>query len=113
MSKVNMHRIIALWEFSRSAKKDRESFIQKALKVCKTYKLNSLKRPKFDIPQRKTVYNLFYCDMQEKKELKGATVCQANAIISRELKNVKGNNKEMKKYIDLYEVEKRLYKNDL
>ena len=45
--------------------------------------------------------------MQEtKEELKGVTVSQASAIISKEWKKVKASDKKMKKYWDLYEAEK-------
>ena len=41
-------------------KKDQDSFIQKALKVCKVFKVKPLKTPKPDVPSKKTAYNLFF-----------------------------------------------------
>ena len=49
----------ALWEFTRGVEEDNNSFIQKALKVCKTFKIKSLKTPKPDVPAKKTAYNMF------------------------------------------------------
>ena len=43
-----------LWEFTRQVEKDKDSFIQKALKVCKTFKVKSLKTSKLDVPAKKT-----------------------------------------------------------
>ena len=60
-----------LWEFTRG--EDRDGSIQKVLKVFKTFKVKSLKRPKLDVSAKKTAYNLFCKDMRE-TELKGATV---------------------------------------
>ena len=48
-----------LWEFTRGVEEDNNSFIQKALKVCKTFKIKSLKTPKPDVPAKKTAYNMF------------------------------------------------------
>ena len=50
--------------------------------------------------------------LETKKELKAAAVSQAGATILREWKEVKANDKETQKYIDLYEEGKRLYKLD-
>ena len=73
-----------LWEFTRGVE-DKGSFIQKALKVYKTFKVKSLKTPKLDVPAKKTAYNLFYKDMREtNEELKGVTVSKTSAIISKE-----------------------------
>ena len=41
-----------LWE-SIGGKEDNKNFIQKALKVCKVFKVKPLKTPKFDIPSKK------------------------------------------------------------
>ena len=74
-----------LWEFTRGVEDDKDSFIQKALKVCKTFKVKSLKTPKLDVPAKKKVYNLFCKDMQKtKEELKGITISKASPIISKE-----------------------------
>ena len=63
-----------LLEFTRGAEDDKSSFIQKTLKVFKTFKVKSLKTPKLDVPAKKTTYNLFCKDMQETNEkLKGVT----------------------------------------
>ena len=70
--------------------------------------MKSETRPKLVVPPKKTAYNLFFKDMQEKKELKRATVSQASIIIPRKWEKAKANDKEMKKYSDLYEAEKRL-----
>lgn len=78
--------------------------------MCNTFKAKSLIRPRFDVLPKNTVYNLFHMDMLEtKKELKVAAVSQASATILREWKEVKANDKETQKYIDLYEEEKPLY----
>ena len=47
-----------LWEFI-GRKKDKDNFVQKALKVCKVFKVKPLKTSKPDVQSRKTVYNLF------------------------------------------------------
>ena len=52
-----------LWEFTRQVKEGRESFIQSALKLSRTFKVNSLKTPKLDVAPKKTKYNLFYIYM--------------------------------------------------
>ena len=107
-----MHKYFldALWEFTRGADEDRDNFIQKVLKVCKVFKVKFLKTPKFNVPAKKTAYNLFYKDIREAKEvLKGVTVSQSSAIISKEWRKVKASNKEMKKYREIYEEEKQRY----
>ena len=81
--------------------------------MWKTFKRKSLTRLKLDVLSKKTTYNLFYKDMQEKEEFKGATFSQVSTMISREWKKVKTNGKEMKKYIDFYEVEKQQYGKNL
>ena len=102
-----------LWEFTRGVEGDRDRFIKKALKVFKTFKVRSLKTSKPDVPAKKTANNLIYKDMQETAELKGATIPQASAIISREWKKVKASNEKRQKYRDLYEVEKQRYEEAL
>ena len=58
-----------LWEFT-AGKEDKDNFIQKALKVCKVFKVNPLKIPKPDVPSKKTAYSLFCKDIRNiKKEL--------------------------------------------
>ena len=47
-----------LWEFTRG-KEDRDNFIQKALRVCKVFKVKPLRTPKPYVPSRKTARNLF------------------------------------------------------
>ena len=42
--------------------------MQKALKVCKTFKVKSLKTFKLNVPAKKTAYNLFCKDMRETNE---------------------------------------------
>ena len=112
-----MHTIAllnTLWKFTRGVEGDKDSFIQKALKVCKTFKVKSLKTPTLDVPAKKATYYLFFKDMQEtKKELKGVTVSKASAIVSKEWKKVKASDKKMKKYRDLYKVEKQRYEEAL
>ena len=85
-----------LWEFTRGVGEDREDIIKKAVKVFKTFKVKSLKRPRLDVPAKKTAYNLFSKDMRE-TELKGATISQASAIILREWKKVKASDENMQK----------------
>ena len=93
-----------LWEFT-GVKEDKDNFIQKALKVCKVFKVKPLQP---DIPSRKTACNLFCKDIRKtKKELQGVPVSKPSAIISKEWKKVKASEKKMKKYKDLYEEEKQ------
>ena len=103
MSETNMQKFLnTLWEFT-GGKEDKDNFIQKALKVCKVFKVKPLKTPKPDVLSRKTVYNLFCKDIRKiKKELQGVPVSKASVIISKEWKKVKASEK-MKKYKDLYE----------
>ena len=56
-----------LWEFTRG-KEDKDNFIQKALKVCKVFKVKPLRTPKPDVPSRKGAYNLFCKDIQRSKK---------------------------------------------
>ena len=57
-----------LWEFTRTVQEDRNSFIQKARKVCQTFKVKSMKTHKLDVPAKKTECNLFYKHMRENRE---------------------------------------------
>ena len=60
--KISMHTtalLNALWQFTRGVEDDKDSFIQKELKMCKTFKVKSLKTPMLDVPAKKTAYNLF------------------------------------------------------
>lgn len=90
---MHKHFLNTLWEFTRRVEEEKDSFIQKPFKVCKTFKVKSLKSPKLDIPVKKTPYNFFCKDMQETK-LKGATVSQASAIISKVWEKVKVSNEK-------------------
>ena len=66
MPETTMHTtalLNTLWKFTRGVEEDKDSFIQKAPKVCKTFKLKSLRTPKLDVPAKKTACNLFYRDM--------------------------------------------------
>ena len=73
-----------LWEIT-GGKEDKDNFIQKALKVCKVFKVKPLKTPKPDAPSKKTACNLFCKDIRKiKKELQGVLVSKASAIISKE-----------------------------
>ena len=81
------------WEFT-GGNKDKDNFIQKALKVCKVFKMKPLKIPKPDVPSKKTAYNLFCKDIRKtKKELQDVPVSKASAIISKEWKKVKTSDK--------------------
>ena len=102
-----------LLEFTK-VKEDRDNFIQKALKVCKVFKVKPLKTPKPDFPSKKTAYNLFCKDIQKtKKELQGVPVSKASVVISKEWKKVKASEKKMKKYKDLYGEEKQQHEEAL
>ena len=83
MSELKMQNFLnTLWEFP-GGKEDKDNFIQKALKVCKVFKLKPLKAPKVDVPSKKTAYNLFCKDIRKtKKELQGVPVSKASTIIS-------------------------------
>lgn len=67
---------------------------------------------------KKTKYNLsstktFYKDMhKKKKELNGATVSQASAIISRRWKEIIANKNEIGKYSGLLGAQKWWHKED-
>ena len=99
-----------LWEFT-GIKKDKNNFIQKALKVCKAFKVKPLKTPKPDVPSKKTAYNLFCKDIRTtNKELQGVPVFKASAIISKEWKKIKPTEKKRKKYKGLYEEDKQRHK---
>ena len=89
MSEINMQKFLnTLWEFT-GGKEDKGNFIQKALKVCKVFKVNPLKTLKPDVPSKKTAYNLFCKDIRKiKKELQGVPLSKASAIISREWKRL-------------------------
>ena len=102
-----------LWEFT-GGKKDKDSFIQKALKVCKGFKVKPLKTPKLDVPSKKTAYNLFCKDIRKiKKGLQDVPVSKTSAIISKEWKKVKASEKKKKKYKELYEEEKQRHEETL
>ena len=95
------------WNFT-GVKEDKDNFIQKALKVCKVFKVKPLKTPKSDVPSKKTAYNLFWKDIRKtKKELQGVPVSKVSAIILKEWKKVAASKKKMKNYKDLYEEEKQ------
>ena len=102
-----------LGEFT-GGKEDKDNFIQKALKMCKVFKVKPLKAPRPDVPSKKIAYNLFCKDIRKiKKEFQGVLVSKANAIISKEWKKVKVIDKKMKKYRELYKEEKRRYEEAL
>ena len=66
MSETNTATLLnTLWEFTRGVGEEKDSFIQKALKVCKVFKVTSLKTPNLDVPAKKTAFNLFCKDMRE------------------------------------------------
>ena len=67
-------------EFTKGAEEGRDSIIQKALKVCKIFKVRSLNAPTLDIPLKKSTYNLFERIFKLTKKFKDATVSQASAI---------------------------------
>ena len=113
MTKTSMYTttlLNTLWEFTRG--EDKEGFIEKVLKVCKNFKLKHSKRPKPNVPAKKTTYNIFCKDMQE-TELKGVTVPQASAIISRDGKRLKLATRKMQKYMHLYKLEKQRHEEAL
>ena len=68
MSEINMQNFLkTLWEFT-GGKDDKDNFIEKALKVCKVFKVKPLKTPKSDVPSRKIGYNLFSKDIRKIKK---------------------------------------------
>ena len=99
MSEINMQKLLnTLWNFT-GVKEDKHNFIQKALKVCKVFKVKPLKTPRPDVPSKKTAYNLFCKDIRKtKKEWQGVPVSKASAIISKEWKKVKASEKNIKMY---------------
>ena len=102
-----------LWE-STGIKEDKDNFIEKALKVCKAFKVKPLKTLKPDVPSKKTTFNLFCKGIQKtKKELQSVPVSKASAIISKEWKKVKASEKKMKSYKELYEGEKQQHEEAL
>ena len=95
------------WNFT-GVKEDKDNFIQKALKVCKVFKVKPLKTPKFDVPSKKTAYSLFCKDIRKtKKDLQGVPDSKASAIILKEWKKVTASKKKMKNYKDIYKEEKQ------
>ena len=102
-----------LWEFT-GVKEYKDNFIQKALKVCKVFKVKPLKTPKPDIPSKKTAYNLFCREIRKtKRELQDVPVSKASIIILKGWKKVKANEKKIKKYKELYEEEKQRHEERL
>ena len=86
-----------LWEFT-GGKEDKNNIIQKALKVCKTFKVKLLKTARPDVPIKKKGCNLFCKDTQKtKKELQGVPVSKASGIILKEWKKFKAKGKENEK----------------
>ena len=86
-----------LWEF-KGVKEDKDNFIQKALKVCKVFKVKPLKTPKPGVPSKKTAYNLFCRDIRKtEKELQGVLGSKASVIISKEWKKVNASEKKDEK----------------
>ena len=114
MSEINIKKFLnTLWEFI-GGKEDKDNFIQKALKVCKVFKVKPLKAPRPDVPSKKAAYNLFCKDIRKiKKELEAVPVSKAIATMSKKWKKVKPSDKKIKKYRDLYEEEKRRHKEAL
>ena len=82
MSEINMQNFLnTLWEFT-GGKEGKYNLIQKAFKVCKVFKVKSLKPPKLDVSSKKAASNLFCKYIQKtKKDLQGVLVCKASAII--------------------------------
>ena len=111
---ANMKKFLnTLWEFI-GGKEDKDNFIQKALKVCKVFKVKPLKIPKPDVLSKKTAYNLFYREIRKtKKELQGVPVSKASAIILTEWKKINTSEKKLKKYKDLNEEEKQRHEEAL
>ena len=70
MSEINIHKYFlnTLWEFTRGVEENKGSFIEKARKVCKTFKVKSLKTPKLDVPAKKqhTIFFTKICKRQKK-----------------------------------------------
>ena len=114
MLETNMQKFLnTLWKFARG-KEGKDNFIQKALKVCKVFKVKPLKIPRPDVPSKKTAYNLFCKDIRKiKKELHDVRISKASAILSKEWKKVKASKKKMKRYKDLYEEEKQRHEEAL
>ena len=101
------------WEVS-VGKEIKDNFIQKALKVCKVFKVKPLRKTKPDVPSKKTAYNLFYKDIRKiKEELQGDPVSKASAIISEVLKKVKASDTKMEKHRDLHGEEKQQHEEAL
>ena len=59
MPEINRQNFLStLWDFT-GRKEDKDNFIQKTLKVCKTFKVDPLKAPRPDVLSKKTEYDLF------------------------------------------------------
>ena len=85
MSEINMQNFLNTFCEFTGVKEDKDNLIQKALKVCKVFKVKPLKTPRPDVPSKKTTYNLFCKDIRKtKKELQGVQVSKASAIIVKE-----------------------------
>lgn len=85
LSRIEKQNFSNGW-FLKSDHPEQINYIKKTLKVYKTLKMKYLKKPKLDVKPKKTPYNLFYKDIQEKKDLTGATDSYASPIILREWK---------------------------
>ena len=83
-----------------------KQLIQKAPKVCKTFKLKSLKTLSLDVPQKKTTYNLFLHRYLKEKRVKRCHCFQISA-------NKKLVTKRSNKYSDFYEAEIQRYEEAL
>ena len=71
MSETSTHTtalLNTLWEFNRGAEDEKDSFIQKALKVFKIFKVKPLKTPKLGVLAKKKTYNLFCKNMRDTNE---------------------------------------------
>ena len=62
MPETSMHTttlLNTLWEFTTGVEDDKDSFIQRALKMFKTFKTRSLKTPRLMFQQRRQHTNIF------------------------------------------------------
>ena len=75
-----------LWEFT-GGKKDKDNFIQKALKVWRVFRVKPLKTLKPDVPSKKTAYNFFCKDIQKIKKV---------FLIQRQVPSYRRNGKKLR-----------------
>ena len=63
-----MQKFLNTFSEITGVKEDKDNFIQKALQVCKVFKMMTLKTPRPDVPSKKTAYNPFCKNIRNTKK---------------------------------------------